>query len=76
MQEEYLGLGSESVLLSEVRRGVADIMEIEGMHYLDADAIFARYEELMAEKEHMGIVVKTARILPVQQQLWSLEEAI
>jgi 3'-phosphoadenosine 5'-phosphosulfate sulfotransferase (PAPS reductase)/FAD synthetase len=67
---------SEAVLLSEVRRGVADIMEISGMHYLDADAIFACYEELMAEKSRKGIVVKTARILPVQQQLWNLEEAV
>ena len=63
---------SEAVLLSEVRRGVADIMEIEGVHYLDADAIFARYEELMAEKLRKGIVVKTAQILSVQQSLWEV----
>jgi len=67
---------SEAIMLSEVRRGVSDIMEIEGMHYLDADAIFARYEELMADKERRGIVVESSRVLPVQQHLWSLEEVV
>jgi 3'-phosphoadenosine 5'-phosphosulfate sulfotransferase (PAPS reductase)/FAD synthetase len=64
---------NEAKLLSEVRRAVADIMQIEGMKYLDADAIIARYEELIAKRQRKGIVIEPARILPVQQGLWGEE---
>ncbi len=60
----------EAVLLSEVRRAVADIMQIQGMKYIDTDGILARYEELIALREQKGIVIKPSVILPVQQQLW------
>lgn len=60
---------SEAVLLSEVRRAIADLYGLT-ISYADPDAILARYEELMAKREAKGIVVKTSRILPVQQALW------
>jgi len=60
---------AEAVMLSEVRRTIADLYELS-ISYADPDAILQRYEELMAKREAKGIVVKTARILPVQQTLW------
>lgn len=59
----------EAVLLSEVRNAIADLYQIT-ISYSDPDSILARYEELMAKKAAKGIVVKTSRILPVQQALW------
>jgi 3'-phosphoadenosine 5'-phosphosulfate sulfotransferase (PAPS reductase)/FAD synthetase len=60
----------EAVLLSEVRSAVADVMQIQGMRYLDPDAILARYAELIKLREQKGIVLTPTRILPVQEHLW------
>lgn len=65
---------SEAVLLSGVRKSIADLYGLS-ISYADPDAILARYEELMAEKKAKGIVVKQARILPVQGSLWEESEA-
>jgi 3'-phosphoadenosine 5'-phosphosulfate sulfotransferase (PAPS reductase)/FAD synthetase len=62
---------AEAVMLSEVRQAIADLYELS-ISYADPDSILQRYEELMAKREAKGIVVKTPRILPVQQQLWEV----
>ena len=62
---------AEAVMLSEVRRTIADLYQFT-ISYSDPDSILARYEELIAKREAKGIVVKKARILPVQQQLWEV----
>jgi 3'-phosphoadenosine 5'-phosphosulfate sulfotransferase (PAPS reductase)/FAD synthetase len=64
---------SEAVMLSEVRRSIAELYSIT-ISYSDPDAILARYEALMEERKRKGIVVKTARVLPVQQALWEGEQ--
>jgi 3'-phosphoadenosine 5'-phosphosulfate sulfotransferase (PAPS reductase)/FAD synthetase len=61
---------SESVLLSEVRRSVADIMQI-AISYSEPDAILERYAELMAIREQRGISQVPAIIRPIQHQLWN-----
>ena len=43
---------TEAMLLAEVRRTVADISEIP-IDYCDADAIVARYDELMRKQERI-----------------------
>jgi 3'-phosphoadenosine 5'-phosphosulfate sulfotransferase (PAPS reductase)/FAD synthetase len=60
---------AEAVMLSEVRRAIADLYELS-ISYADPDGILDRYAELMSKREAKGIVVKTSRILPVQQALW------
>jgi 3'-phosphoadenosine 5'-phosphosulfate sulfotransferase (PAPS reductase)/FAD synthetase len=59
---------AEAVLLSEVRRAVADIMEFS-IEYTEPASILARYAELMARRppQHQ------AHVTPVQHELWSLE---
>jgi 3'-phosphoadenosine 5'-phosphosulfate sulfotransferase (PAPS reductase)/FAD synthetase len=66
---------AEAVLLGKIRQRVAEIMQFS-IQYTDPDEILSRYEELMAEKVRKGIVVKPTRVLPVQQNLWSLEEVV
>jgi len=63
---------AEAVMLSEVRRTIADLYQFT-IFYSDPDSILARYEELMARREAKGIVVKAPRILPVQQGLWEVD---
>jgi 3'-phosphoadenosine 5'-phosphosulfate sulfotransferase (PAPS reductase)/FAD synthetase len=65
---------AEAILLSKIRQRVAEIMQLS-IQYTDPDEILARYAELMLLREQKGIVVQRSRILPVQQQLWSLEGA-
>lgn len=61
---------NEAVLLAEVRRSVADIMQIS-IGYSEPDAILARYAELIALREARGIVLKSTIIHPTQQtSLW------
>jgi 3'-phosphoadenosine 5'-phosphosulfate sulfotransferase (PAPS reductase)/FAD synthetase len=61
----------EAVILSEVRNAIADLYGLS-ISYADPDAILARYEELMADRAKKGILIKTSRILPVQQALWEV----
>lgn len=61
---------SEALLLSEVRRAISDLMEIQGMQYLNAEAIMDRYAELIALRDKRGIDSKPVQILAVQQSLW------
>jgi 3'-phosphoadenosine 5'-phosphosulfate sulfotransferase (PAPS reductase)/FAD synthetase len=62
---------SEARLLSEVRKGVAEIMELS-IHYTDPKAIGCRYAELMAihalQRKGQPVVDK-----PLQQELWAME---
>lgn len=63
---------SEAVLLSEVRRSVADIMELT-IAYTDPDAILERYAELMALKQQrQGAAAVSAQHI-VQENLWGME---
>jgi len=66
---------AEAILLGKIRQRVAEIMQLS-IQYTDPDQILERYAELMAKSEAKRIVVKPSRILPVQQNLWSLEEAV
>jgi hypothetical protein len=62
---------SEARLLSEVRKGVAEIMELS-IHYTDPETIGRRYAELMAihalQRKGQPVVSK-----PLQQELWAME---
>ena len=66
---------AEAVELCKIRQRVAEIMQFS-IQYTDPDEILNRYAELMLLREQKGIVVQPSHILPVQQNLWSLEEAI
>lgn len=61
---------SEAVLLSEVRRSVADIMHIE-IFYREPDAILARYTELMSINAQRKKGIETRPSLTLRQEsLW------
>lgn len=63
----------EAQLLSEVRRSIADIMQIS-IHYSDSEDILARYAELMAigmtKRNRMTFPVN---VRPIQEGLWNSE---
>jgi 3'-phosphoadenosine 5'-phosphosulfate sulfotransferase (PAPS reductase)/FAD synthetase len=65
---------AEAVLLSEVRRSVADIMQIS-IEYSEPDAILERYAELMAMRVQRGGALQPVPIQSVQHQLWDREGA-
>lgn len=61
----------EAVLLSGIRRSIADIMQFS-IQYAEADTILERYAELItinASKDR-GIIDSTP-LMPIQQHLWS-----
>jgi 3'-phosphoadenosine 5'-phosphosulfate sulfotransferase (PAPS reductase)/FAD synthetase len=66
---------AEAILLSKIRQRVAEMMQFS-IQYTDPDQILDRYAELMLLREQKGIVVQQSRVLPVQQNLWSLEEVV
>jgi hypothetical protein len=62
---------SEARLLSEVRKRIAEIMELS-IRYIDPEAIRCRYAELVAtnalQRKRLPVVDK-----PLQQGLWAME---
>lgn len=60
---------AEAVLLSEVRRSVADIMQI-GIEYSEPDAILERYADLMAINTARHGTMSTQQN-PIQESLWA-----
>jgi 3'-phosphoadenosine 5'-phosphosulfate sulfotransferase (PAPS reductase)/FAD synthetase len=63
----------EAVLLSEVRRSIADIMQFS-LNYIDPDAILERYAELLARNAaRPGKTATSAVVAPVQMDLWQRE---
>ncbi len=64
---------NEAVLLSEVRRSIADIMGLT-LNYTDPDAILERYAERMAmHATRQGGMITPAMVHPVQLDLWKRE---
>lgn len=59
---------AEAVLLSEVHRAVANIMEFS-IEYIEPESILARYAELMERRPQQV----QAHVPPIQYDLWSLE---
>jgi hypothetical protein len=66
---------AEAIELSKIRQRVAEIMQLS-IQYTDPDGILNRYAELMLLREQKGIAGEPPRVLPVQQNLWSLEEVV
>jgi hypothetical protein len=63
---------AEAILLSEVRRSVADILRIS-LLYTEPDEILGRYAELMAlnAERRKGKALPVVECVPFQPELWS-----
>jgi hypothetical protein len=63
---------AEAILLSEVRRSVADMMRI-AIQYTEPDEILGRYAELMAlnAERRKGKALPILEYVPFQPELWS-----